>query len=64
VEANKMCMDDMMAIDAKAAWANHLQPGVRQLTLIAPASITDPGRKYVASMCSVATLATDYPVVN
>jgi hypothetical protein len=22
VEANKMCMDDMMAIDAKAAWAN------------------------------------------
>ncbi len=66
VEANKMCMDDMMAIDARGGMG---KPGSYNLasassTLAAPASITDPGRKYVASMCSVATLATDYPVVN
>ena len=66
VETNKMCMDDMMAIDAKGGMG---KPGSYNLasassTLAAPVSITDPGRKYVAAMCSVATLATDYPVVN
>ena len=66
VEANKMCMDDMMAIDAKGGMG---KPGSYNLasatsSLIAPASITDPGRKYVAAMCSANTLATDYPVVN
>ena len=66
VEANKMCMDEMMAIDAKGGMG---KPGSYNLasansSLISPASITDPGRKYVAAMCNVATLATDYPVVN
>lgn len=66
VEANKMCMDDMMAIDAKGGMG---KPGSYNLasassSLIAPVSITDPGRKYVASMCSISTLGTDYPVVN
>jgi cytochrome o ubiquinol oxidase subunit 2 len=66
VEANKMCMDDMMAIDAKGGMG---KPGTFNLasassTLIAPATISDPGRKYVAAMCSVSTLATDYPIVN
>ena len=66
VEANKMCMDDMMAIDARGGMG---KPGSYNLasatsTLAAPASITDPGRKYVAAMCSVSTLATDYPVAN
>ena len=66
VEANKMCMDDMMAIDAKGGMG---KPGSYNLasansSVIAPVSITDPGRKYVAAMCSVATLARDYPVAN
>jgi cytochrome o ubiquinol oxidase subunit 2 len=48
-------MDDMMAIDARGGMG---KPGGFNLasassTLAAPASITDPGRKYVASMCSV-----------
>ena len=66
VEANKMCMDDMMAIDAGGGMG---KPGTFNLasassSQISPASITDPGRKYVSSMCSVSTLDTDYPVVN
>ena len=63
VEANKMCMEDMMAIDARGGMG---KPGAYNLasTTAATAAINDPGRKYVAAMCSVRDLATDYPVVN
>ena len=63
VEANKMCMDDMMAIDARGGMG---KPGAYNLAsaTAAAAAISDPGRKYVAAMCSVRDLAADYPVVN
>ena len=63
VQANKMCMDDMMAIDARGGMG---KPGAYNLAsaTAATAAINDPGRKYVAAMCSVRDLATDYPVVN
>ncbi len=63
VEANKMCMDEMMAIDARGGMG---KPGTYNLVTAtsATASINDPGRKYVAAMCTVRDLATDYPVVN
>ena len=63
VEANKMCMEDMMAIDARGGMG---KPGTYNLAsaTAATAAINDPGRKYVASMCNVRDLATDYPVVN
>lgn len=63
VEANKMCMDEMMAIDARGGMG---KPGTYNLATAtsATASINDPGRKYVAAMCTVRDLATDYPVVN
>lgn len=69
VEANKMCMDEMMAIDANGGMG---KPGAYNLasniSAIAAstvsASVTNPGKKYVGAMCSVRDLATDYPVVN
>ncbi|MES2944534.1 MAG: ubiquinol oxidase subunit II [Pseudomonadota bacterium] len=63
VEANKMCMDEMMAIDARGGMG---KPGTYNLasSTSAVASLSDPGRKYVAATCSVRDLATDYPVVN
>ena len=63
VEANKMCMNEMMAIDARGGMG---KPGTYNLATAtsATASINDPGRKYVAAMCTVRDLATDYPVVN
>ena len=63
VQANKMCMDDMMAIDARGGMG---KPGAYNLAsaTAATAAINDPGRKYVAAMYSVRDLATDYPVVN
>lgn len=63
VEANKMCMEDMMAIDARGGMG---KPGAYNLAsaTAAAAAISDPGRKYVAAMCSVRDLAADYPVVN
>lgn len=63
VEANKMCMEDMMAIDASGGMG---KPGTFNLasSTSAAALISDPGRKYVAAMCSVRDLSTDYPVVN
>ena len=63
VEANKMCMEDMMAIDARGGMG---KPGTYNLASATAATeaINDPGRKYVASMCNVRDLATDYPVVN
>ena len=63
VEANKMCMNDMMAIDARGGMG---KPGTYNLASAssATASLSDPGKKYVAAMCSVRDLATDYPVVN
>lgn len=63
VEANKMCMEDMMAIDASGGMGKigtyNLASSTSDLALI-----SDPGEKYVAAMCSVRDLATDYPVVN
>ena len=63
VEANKMCMEDMMAIDASGGMG---KPGTFNLasSTSATALISDPGKKYVAAMCSVRDLSTDYPVVN
>ena len=63
VEANKMCMEDMMAIDANGGMG---KPGAYNLasSTSATASISDPGRKYVAAMCSVRDLPTDYSVAN
>lgn len=63
VEANKMCMDEMMAIDERGGMG---KPGTYNLasSTSAVASINDPGRKYVAATCSPSNLATDYPVVN
>ena len=63
VETNKMCMDDMMAIDARGGMG---KPGAYNLAsaTAATAAINDPGKKYVAAMCNVRDLATDYPVVN
>ena len=63
VEANKMCMDEMMAIDSQGGMG---KPGTNNLASSTTkiASISDPGRKYVAAVCSVRELATDYPVVN
>ena len=63
VEANKLCMNEMMAIDARGGMG---KPGTYNLVTAtsATASINDPGRKYVAAMCTVRDLATDYPVVN
>ncbi len=60
VEANKMCMNDMMAIDARGGMG---KPGTYNLAASgkALANITDSGGKYVAAMCSVRDLATDYP---
>lgn len=63
VEANKMCMEDMMAIDASGGMGKigtyNLASSTSNLALI-----SDPGKKYVAAMCTVRDLATDYPVVN
>jgi cytochrome o ubiquinol oxidase subunit 2 len=66
VEANKMCMEDMMAIDANGGMG---KPGAFNLAsstglTATTTSILTPGKKYVAAMCSVRDLATDYPVVN
>ena len=63
VETNKMCMNEMMAIDARGGMG---KPGAYNLasSTSATASLSDPGRKYVAAICSVRDLATDYPVVN
>ena len=63
VETNKMCMGDMMAIDARGGMG---KPGAYNLAsaTAATAAINDPGKKYVAAMCNVRDLATDYPVVN
>ena len=63
VEANKMCMEDMMAIDARGGMG---KPGSYNLasSTAATALVSDPGKKYIAAMCSVRDLATDYPVVN
>jgi cytochrome o ubiquinol oxidase subunit 2 len=63
VEANKMCMEDMMAIDARGGMGKAGTYNLASSTA-ATALISDPGRKYVAAMCSVRDLATDYPVVN
>ena len=63
VEANKMCMKEMMAVDARGGMG---KPGTYNLasSTSATASMSDPGKKYVAAICSVRDLATDYPVVN
>lgn len=63
VETNKMCMDDMMAIDARGGMG---KPGAYNLAsaTAATSAINDPGKKYVAAMCNVRDLATDSPVVN
>jgi cytochrome o ubiquinol oxidase subunit 2 len=63
VEANKMCMDQMMAIDAGGGMG---KPGTYNLasSTAATAAISDPGKKYVAATCSVNSLASDYPAKN
>jgi cytochrome o ubiquinol oxidase subunit 2 len=63
VEANKMCMEDMMAIDAKGGLG---KPGTFNLASSTSeiALISDPGRKYVAAMCTVRDLDNDYSVMN
>ena len=63
VEANKMCMEDMMAIDASGGMG---KPGTYNLAsgTASTALISDPGRKYVAAMCTARDLATNYSVAN
>ena len=58
----------MMAIDANGGMG---KPGTYNLASSSGATaspgvniFSDPGRKYVAAMCSVRDLPTDYPVVN
>ena len=63
VETGKMCMKEMMAIDATGGMG---KPGAYNLASSATPSVTGslPGRKYVAAMCSVTDLPTDYPITQ
>jgi cytochrome o ubiquinol oxidase subunit 2 len=63
VESNKMCMNDIMAMDAMGGMG---KAGTYNLASSTSnfASISDLGPKYVAAVCSVSNLATDFPVVN
>jgi cytochrome o ubiquinol oxidase subunit 2 len=55
VEEGRMCMGEMMAIDARGGLG---VPGIRNLTQLAPSvrerlGLADPASPYVASICSV-----------
>lgn len=61
VETGKMCMNDMMAVDAVGGMG---QPGAYNLASSATPSVlgSQPGRQYVAAMCNVRDLPTDFPL--
>jgi hypothetical protein len=56
-------MNDIMAMDAMGGMG---KAGTYNLASSTSnfASISDLGPKYVAAVCSVSNLATDFPVVN
>jgi cytochrome o ubiquinol oxidase subunit II len=61
VETGKMCMNEMMAIDAGGGLG---KPGAYNLASSTTPSVSGslPGRKYVAAMCAVSDLPTDFPI--
>ncbi|RYG10633.1 MAG: ubiquinol oxidase subunit II [Burkholderiales bacterium] len=62
VEAGKMCMKDMMAIDASGGMG---KPGAYNLAASATPSTAGsvPGRQVVAAMCTPGDLSSDFPIL-